>query len=279
MTSAAAVRLRCPDCGKDLGALAAGIACPGCARTFASDDGVWDLRPAALGAEQTAEDAAHAEPGKPTWRRLFDHKRHWLEWCDTRWLPEIVGPRTRTFLEVGGGLCYASALAKARAPGVCAVATDISPRYLRRHARETGTILGAPADVYAAADAERLPFEDGQFDAVYSQIVLYRLPDPVRAVREIRRVLAPGGRWVGIERASPWAPPFHTREARLMGARAAAAGLGERPFTYREWIALLRDAGVAATIAPVPGSRVRHPALRHLLNGTRAIYVALRLTG
>src|SRR5262247_2708877 len=62
MTSAAAVRLRCPDCGKDLGALAAGIACPGCARTFASDDGVWDLRPAALGAAQTAEDALHAEP-------------------------------------------------------------------------------------------------------------------------------------------------------------------------------------------------------------------------
>jgi len=279
MTSVVAVRLRCPDCGKDLGPLAAGIACPGCARTYASHEGVWDLRPAALGAEQAAEDALHAEAGLPTWRRLFYHKRHWLEWCDTRWLPEIVGPRTRTFLEIGGGLCYASALAKARAPGVCAVATDIAQRYLRRHARETGTILGAPADVYAAADAERLPFEDAQFDAVYSQIVLYRLSDPVRAVREIRRVLAPGGRWLGIERASPWAPPFRAREARAMGARAAAAGVGERPFTYRDWVALLREAGVAATIAPVPGARLRAAPLRRLANATRAIYVALRLTG
>jgi len=109
--------------------------------------------------------------------------------------------------------------------------------------------------------------------------VLYRVPDPVRAVREIARVLAPGGRWLGIERASPWAPPFRAREARQMGARAAAAGLSERPFTYREWEALLREASVTATIAPLPGSRVRHPALRHLVNGPRAIYVALRLTG
>ena len=137
MTSVAAVRLRCPDCAKDLGPLAGAPACPGCARTYASRDGVWNLLPAALGAHQAAEDALHAEAGLPTWRRLIDHKRYWLEWCETRWLPELIGPRTRTFLEIGGGLCYASALAKARAPDACVVATDVSPRYLRRNARES----------------------------------------------------------------------------------------------------------------------------------------------
>src|SRR5439155_380921 len=91
-------------------------ACPGCGRAYTSRDGVWNLLPAALGAHQAAEDALHAEAGLPTWRRLIDHKRYWLEWCETRWLPELIGPRTRTFLEIGGGLCYASALAKARAP-------------------------------------------------------------------------------------------------------------------------------------------------------------------
>jgi len=278
MTSVAAVRLRCPDCAKDLGPLAGAPACPGCARTYASRDGVWNLLPAALGAHQAAEDALHAEAGLPTWRRLIDHKRYWLEWCETRWLPELIGPRTRTFLEIGGGLCYASALAKARAPDACVVATDVSPRYLRRNARETGAILGASADVYAAADAERLPFEDGQFDAVYSQVVLYRLPDPARALREIRRVLAPGGRWLGIERASPWAAPFRAREAHAMAARAGARGVAERPLTYRQWEALLREAGPAASIAPVPGSRLRAPLLRRVANGARAIHVALRLT-
>ncbi len=167
-----------------------------------------DLRPRALDAVKTNEDRAHAEEGLPTWRRLFFHKRYWVEWCDTRWLPELVDGGTRSFLEIGGGLCYAGALAKARAPQAWVAATDISPRYLQRHAVAVGAMLESPADAYAAADAEALPFEDEQFDAVYSQVVLYRLPDPVRALREIRRVLAPGGRYLGIERASPWLSPF-----------------------------------------------------------------------
>src|SRR6266511_3041876 len=175
---------------------------------FAPSEGVWDLLPHALGAVKTHEDEAHAKVGLPTWQRLFFHKRYWLEWCQRRWLPDLVDGRTRSFLEIGGGLCYASALAKARSPRTCVVATDVSPRYLRQHAIRTGDILGTPADMYAAVDAETLPFDDGQFDAVYSQVVLYRLPDPARTLREIRRVLAPGGRYLGIERASPWIPGF-----------------------------------------------------------------------
>src|SRR5688572_23554787 len=104
MTSDVRINLRCPDCGKAAGPLAGRPRCPGCGRLFAADAGVWDLLPAALGAEQSAEDALHAEAGLPTWRRLFYHKRHWLEWCDARWLPELVGPRTRAVLEIGGGL-------------------------------------------------------------------------------------------------------------------------------------------------------------------------------
>ena len=43
------------------------------------------------------------------------------------------------------------------------------------------------------ADAEALPFEDGQFDIVYSWGVLHHTPDPHRALSEACRVLAPGG--------------------------------------------------------------------------------------
>jgi ubiquinone/menaquinone biosynthesis C-methylase UbiE len=159
------------------------------------------------------------------------------------------------------------------------VATDVSPRYLRHHAVRVGQILGAPADTYAAADAEALPFEDGQFDAVYSQVVLYRLPSPARALREIARVLAPGGRYLGIERASPWAGPWHAREARTMRARAESQGVGERPIRYREWASILADSGFAAEcLEPVPGHRVRTAWLRRLGNAARPIYVAIRLT-
>lgn len=273
----APVRLRCPDCSKPLDPLEGSPVCPGCGRAFAPSEGVWELRPAALDAVKANEDQAHVEEGLPTWRRLFFHKRYWVEWCDTRWLPGLVDDGTRSFLEIGGGLCYASALAKARAPRACVVATDISPRYLRHHAVRVGAMMQSPADIYAAVDAEALPFEDEQFDAVYSQVVLYRLPNPVRALREIRRVLAPGGRYLGIERASPWSPPFFGREARAMGARSASGGTAERAISYRGWREIVCEAGLGLEcLGPEPGGRVRSPWLRRLGNAVRPIYVSIR---
>jgi ubiquinone/menaquinone biosynthesis C-methylase UbiE len=49
------------------------------------------------------------------------------------------------------------------------------------------------ADVRAAA-AESLPFEDGAFDVVLSQLVVNFLVDPVAGLRELQRVTRPGGR-------------------------------------------------------------------------------------
>ena len=65
---------------------------------------------------------------------------------------------------------------------------------LERKARERNsraTILRAPA--------EDLPFNDASFDTVVSTLVLCGVDDQPRAVRELRRVLRPGGRLIFIE--------------------------------------------------------------------------------
>ncbi len=48
----------------------------------------------------------------------------------------------------------------------------------------------------AAAWAEALPFPAGSFDLICCSWVLEHLPDPERALREVARVLAPGGRFI-----------------------------------------------------------------------------------
>ena len=47
--------------------------------------------------------------------------------------------------------------------------------------------------------AETLPFEDGCFDCAVSTWTLCTIPDPVAALREVRRVLKPGGTFVFLE--------------------------------------------------------------------------------
>jgi ubiquinone/menaquinone biosynthesis C-methylase UbiE len=67
-------------------------------------------------------------------------------------------------------------------------------RRLERHAREQ-----APLARVLRAPAEDLPFDDGTFDVVVSTLVLCGVSDQPRALRQIRRVLRPGGRLLFLE--------------------------------------------------------------------------------
>jgi len=49
------------------------------------------------------------------------------------------------------------------------------------------------------ATADALPFEDATFDTVVSTLVLCSVPDVARTLREVRRVLRPGGRLLFLE--------------------------------------------------------------------------------
>jgi ubiquinone/menaquinone biosynthesis C-methylase UbiE len=52
----------------------------------------------------------------------------------------------------------------------------------------------APAAEVVVGAAERLPFPDGAFTAIAMSVVFFFLDDPVRVLRECRRVLRAGGR-------------------------------------------------------------------------------------
>jgi ubiquinone/menaquinone biosynthesis C-methylase UbiE len=70
-------------------------------------------------------------------------------------------------------------------------------------------------------DARELPYEDGTFDAAFLVTVLGEIPDQDAALRELRRVLRPGGRLVvGELMGDP-----HVVTAKKLHERAEAAGL------------------------------------------------------
>jgi SAM-dependent methyltransferase len=75
------------------------------------------------------------------------------------------------------------------------------------------------------APAEALPFEDESFDAVVSTMVLCTVGDAQAAVREVRRVLRPGGTLLFIEHVRADSPQLARWQDRLARPwRAFAAG-------------------------------------------------------
>lgn len=71
--------------------------------------------------------------------------------------------------------------------------TDASPGMVTE-ARENLRDAGEFDRAFAVCDAASLPYRAGRFDAVTANHMLYHVPDRRRALREIRRVLRPGGR-------------------------------------------------------------------------------------
>jgi ubiquinone/menaquinone biosynthesis C-methylase UbiE len=67
------------------------------------------------------------------------------------------------------------------------------------------------------APAEQLPFDDSSFDTVTLVYVLCTVPDPAAALREIARVLKPGGRLLFIEHVRSPEPGLARWQDRLHG--------------------------------------------------------------
>jgi ubiquinone/menaquinone biosynthesis C-methylase UbiE len=96
-------------------------------------------------------------------------------------------------LEVGPGTgTYTIATARHVGPGGRVVAIDIEPRVVER-LRQRIAREGVTNVETQVADVFDLPFEDASFDAAFMITVIGEIPEPERALRELHRVLKPGG--------------------------------------------------------------------------------------
>jgi len=124
---------------------------------------------------------------RPYFERLLEARVEYAPW-----MPEELDYAGTAGLDVldvgcGQGIDVANyAAAEARATGI-----DLTPRHVEL-ARQHVAALDLDATI-VNGDAEALPFEDDSFDRVSSNGVLHHTPDMPTALREIVRVLRPGG--------------------------------------------------------------------------------------
>jgi len=137
-------------------------------------------------------------------------------------LREVLRPEPgERILEIGPGVGYYT-LDMAKWVGVEGKIEifDLQQEFLDHTIRRAGE-RGLANIVPTRGDATDLPYEDDSIDAVVLTAVLGEIPDPVAALRQIKRVLKPSGRLVVGEL---FGDPHFTTQAALK-RQAAEAGL------------------------------------------------------
>lgn len=119
---------------------------------------------------------------------------------------------------------------------------------------------------FEVADAMNLPYEDNEFDLASIAFGIRNVDDPVTALREMARVVRPGGRVVVLEFGQPegiLGPPYRFYSRKVMPAVGGWLTGNREAYTYlpetsaafpagEEFLALMDRAGVFASRRAVP---------------------------
>ena len=121
-----------------------------------------------------------------------------LPFLSNRRLDALLGPRPgERMLEIGPGTGLQALHVAPQLGGSGRLdVVDIQPAMLAHVMRRAAGRRLDGMIVPARADARCLPYDAATFDAVYLVTALGEIPEPAAALREIRRVLRPGGRLV-----------------------------------------------------------------------------------
>jgi len=121
--------------------------------------------------------------------------------------------------------------------------TEPETPMLRRLERKAGE--QAPGATVLRAPAEDLPFEDATFDVAVSTLVLCGVDDQPRALRELRRVLRPGGQLLFIEHVRSGDTRLARTQDRMNGINRFVVGCD----CNRPTLDSIREAGLTVTRA------------------------------
>ena len=113
------------------------------------------------------------------WSRLTGEK--FLDWLDP--------PKNLRWIDVGCGNGAFTEVLIAKTSPAAVSGVDPSDGQIAYARSRPGAALAE----FSVADAQSLPFEDDSFDAASMALVISFLPDPVKAAREMARVVKPGG--------------------------------------------------------------------------------------
>jgi ubiquinone/menaquinone biosynthesis C-methylase UbiE len=163
-------------------------------------------------------------------------------------VPTVNAERTRTLTQASGEILeigMGTGLNVPSYPATVAAIVSVGPERTLPPSVSSRAAQRGMRIVHTEGDARRLPLDAARFDTVVSTLVLCTVPEPERVVRELRRVLRPGGRLLFLEHVV--APTGVRRAAqRLLNAplRALLCGcevtrdtertLVENGFTLRE---------------------------------------------
>jgi len=197
--------LACPECRRPaLAPSPDGYSCGSCGAAYGIRDGVpVFLRPSTA---ITGADAERAEFWDAGWEKrnsrllaldrenILEERQHYLDFILEERYPSAVDIRPdvvagKTFLNIGCGGGYEGLLFAGY--GVRYIGVDFSHNAVRL-TRELIRKAGFDG-VGFQAEAEALPFRDGSIEYVYSSGVLHHTPNIEQTLKEVRRVLAPGG--------------------------------------------------------------------------------------
>ena len=159
--------------------------------------------------------------------------------ADLQRLSEWLGNETQsTLLDIGCGAGHTSFVAATHVAQVTAY--DLSEKMLQV-VREAAQARGLSNLTTVKGPAEALPFAEASFEVVVSRYSAHHWHDVGLALREIKRVLKPGGKFILMDITSPGQPPL---DVWLQTVEMLRDPSHVRNYSQGEWLKMVNESGM-----------------------------------